>query len=937
MSTQSNPTPRKSAKAAKGTKTGAGAIPKDEEKISPEANASSGNGHANGFGGFANAKAEAYAREEEAREKKTEDELWGTDRKFLVELNPESVANRLHGRVIKDSSGFDISFPDPFAGQNEEDYDDDDGGNAYGPPARKCVLSYSPGRPYGFDLYTPPGANFKRIRQLIIDKLLLKETSKLRGKERKTLEDKTAEYVSARKREQRAYFDDMKALYWDRAKAITSDDPAGKYLNVTRGAPLPEIDDALRYLPGTRVTEGRHKGILTDPAYMIGMAFDQETDEERLFHFTIIDSNGRNTDFKCGRYTVKRRHTKCGNLGYIPLRKGSYKMLAVGEGLETTLSAFKIPELDGMAVWSLLSARGMAKLPVRPEFDGIVLVQDWEPPDPKSGETIGPGQLAAEECAQRWLKAGKTVQILKPIKPDGVDKWDLNDVINAKGFAPGVGYVVEDFTGLPPDKLDFIHANGKFVLNDTNVKILIARCKEVARLLSYNEFYDGVMITGPLPGKKPHGRYPRPVDDDDCLALLEFVQQTGRFEKAKKELVCTGMEMFARDNRVHPLREYLRGLKWDGTPRIDMALHDYLGVRDDAGSRLISKIFFLSMIHLAMDDICKVDESLTLIGTEAMFKSTFLRILASDEYFSDCLPSLAGNAQMKEAQEHLQAYWLVELQEGASIKNAEAEKIKLFLSIQEDAYRTPYGHRTAKHPRHTGIAISTNDHEFFRDRTGNRRFLPVVVAEAFAPTGEHMDKLREDRDQLWAEAYHRAMVLNEIYYSTHEEDEKLLRPLQEKHRAIEAWEEQFLDDIREALEREDVLIWADDLRVYFMDMKTRFGRLVPKGEYLTVLRKKGWTNEKRRRIKVWDKRKGKVVSSANPDAYCWSFAGYEGKSIERVLAYVKGKLDEPGMWDRAKTWFRPTPPEAGGDKPGTNYDAEPSVWDAPDEPDEDET
>jgi hypothetical protein len=867
------------------------------------------------------------ARETEARENKTEDELWGTDRRFLVELNPESVANRLHGRVIKANNGFDISFPNPFAEQNEEDDDDDDGGDAYGPRARMCVLSYDPDKPHGFGLYAPPGANFKRIRQYIIDKLLLKETSKLRGKEREALEEKTAKYVSDRQREYRDYFENTKELYWEQAKPVTPDDPAGKYLNVTRGAPLPEIDDALRYLPGREIAEGKHKGEMSEPAYMIARALDQETDEELFFHFTIIDRHGQNTAFKCpaSSRTIKKRHTKCGSIGYVPLRPGTYKMAAIGEGLETTLSAFKIPELDGMAVWSALSAKSLARFPVRPDLDGVALLWDWEPPEPNSKHAAGPGQRAVEKTAQRWLKAGKEVFIVKPIKPDGEERWDLNDVINAKDFAPGVGYIYEKFTGLPPDRQEFVKDGaGKFVLNDVNVKILIGRCPEVASLLSYNELYGDMMITGPFPGQTPCGPYPRPVKERDCRALAAFVQQVGLFEKAGEDRVYIGMQMFAETKCVHPLREYLEGVKWDGTPRIDTALRDYLGVVDEDYERKASGNLFKSGVARVMFPGCQSDESAVLVGPEATFKSSFCRILAGDEYFSDCMPSLGG-FQIKDAQDHLQTNWIVEIAEGESFKKAEAERIKNFLSIRNDKYRKAYGHRDESHPRHCIFIITTNEYELFKSRTGNRRLVPVKVGEMFKPTAEHMRKLEENRDQLWAEAVHRVMALREEHFSQ-PEDREMFVERQKAHRDVEYWESEFLRDFKgkDMLTRRGVAIFPSDLADYFRDNRQRFTKQVPAKDYNTVLRNEGWTY-KSRNIKIAKRDKkgevvfdkdGAVVTVLAPNTVtCWALDRPEGGAIGKRFNYTPETESAPGTWTEVDTWTRASKEDDETDAP----------------------
>ena len=240
---------------------------------------------------------------------------------------------------------------------------------------------------------------------------------------------------------------------------------------------------------------------------------------------------------------------------------------------------------------------------------------------------------------------------------------------------------------------------------------------------------------------------------------------------------------------MHPLRDYLENLKWDGVSRVDTLFSDYLGVVDSRYSRLVSSIFLKSAVRRVMEPGCKAEQSPVLVGPQALFKSTVLQILAGDEYFSDGLPSL--NGQLKEALEHLQQFWFVEVAEGSSFRNADADRLKNFLSMRQDPYRTPYGRRTAKHPRHTVLPISTNNPTPLKDDTGARRFMAMNTGEAFAPTKEHMARLRENRDQIWAEAFHRVMTLGEIWH-TEGDDNKLFAEVQERFREIDACEDAFV-------------------------------------------------------------------------------------------------------------------------------------------------
>ncbi|MCH7944911.1 MAG: hypothetical protein IIC73_02695, partial [Armatimonadetes bacterium] len=91
----------------------------------------------------------------------------------------------------------------------------------------------------------------------------------------------------------------------------------------------------------------------------------------------------------------------------------------------------------------------------------------------------------------------------------------------------------------------------------------------------------------------------------------------------------------------------------------------------------------------------------------------------------------------------------IELQELDSFNKAETTKLKAFFSSRVDNYRPPYGRRNMDFPRQCVFSGTTNQAEYFKDSTGNLRFLPVFVRKLIGP------RLIEDRDQLWAEAVYR--------------------------------------------------------------------------------------------------------------------------------------------------------------------------------------
>jgi Toprim domain len=93
--------------------------------------------------------------------------------------------------------------------------------------------------------------------------------------------------------------------------------------------------------------------------------------------------------------------------------------LCIGEGLESTLAGRQI----GYApAWALGSAGAIRRFPVLSGIDAITLLRE--------SDKTGANKCACNECARRWLAAGKECTLIEPELCG-----DLNDVLN-KGRRP---------------------------------------------------------------------------------------------------------------------------------------------------------------------------------------------------------------------------------------------------------------------------------------------------------------------------------------------------------------------------------------------------------------------------------------------------------------------------------------------------------------------
>ena len=252
---------------------------------------------------------------------------------------------------------------------------------------------------------------------------------------------------------------------------------------------------------------------------------------------------------------------------------------------------------------------------------------------------------------------------------------------------------------------------------------------------------------------KPLGWYrdsPTLTDVDVKYLLLYFEEHYGLTVEKK---IIDAVTVVANENRYHPVCDFLNALQWDGTERIRFCLHHFLGSDTDDYTYEALKLFLLGAISRAFQPGCKFEVMLCLVGGQGAGKSTFFRLLAvNDDWFSDDLKKLDDENVYRKMQGH----WIIEMSEMIATANAKSiEEIKSFLSKQKETYKVPYETHPADRLRQCVFAGTTNRQDFLpRDRTGNRRFIPVPVDAELAEV-HILDNEAESRvyiDQLWAEA-----------------------------------------------------------------------------------------------------------------------------------------------------------------------------------------
>lgn len=311
-----------------------------------------------------------------------------------------------------------------------------------------------------------------------------------------------------------------------------------------------------------------------------------------------------------------------------------------------------------------------------------------------------------------------------------------------------------------------------------NIRLILENDPLLAGKLAFDDFTKQPAITASLPWRKVEkGKSDlwSNADDQDLRTYLDITWQI-RFGVGKIDDVLGGV---MRANTFHPVLDYLDSLTWDGIPRVETLLVEYLGAEDTPYVRAVTRKVLAGAVARVKQPGCKFDYMLTLVGPQGIGKSMLFNKLGG-AWFSDSLMSVHG----KEAYEALHGVWIMEMGELAATRKAEVEAIKQFLSKQSDRYRVAYGKRAEEFKRQCIFVGTTNEHDFLKDKTGNRRFWPVRVSwEGMTKTWRMLDK--DTVDQIWAEAVRLYLKGEELFLS--DDIERAAREEQEYHTEESPW------------------------------------------------------------------------------------------------------------------------------------------------------
>lgn len=238
--------------------------------------------------------------------------------------------------------------------------------------------------------------------------------------------------------------------------------------------------------------------------------------------------------------------------------------------------------------------------------------------------------------------------------------------------------------------------------------------------------------------------------------------------------------LVGHNNPYHPVKEYLAGLTWDGTPRIDTWLTRYCGAHDTPFARVAGKKWLVSAVARIQQPGVKVDHMLVLEGEQGIAKSSVPDVLGG-RWYTDGMPTLEN----KDAALVAASYWIIEIAEMRGLLKSTNDAANNFLTQREDRFRPPYGRSLVAFPRQCVFLGTVNPDGcgYLSDPTGGRRYWPIHCPERI-----RIDDLRRDRDQIWAEAM-KAYMDGCTWWPDTEQMREQAKEEQAKRKTSEPWDE----------------------------------------------------------------------------------------------------------------------------------------------------
>ena len=214
------------------------------------------------------------------------------------------------------------------------------------------------------------------------------------------------------------------------------------------------------------------------------------------------------------------------------------------------------------------------------------------------------------------------------------------------------------------------------------------------------------------------------------------------------QAMLDGMETFFSERSYNPVMEYMEraASNWDGRKRINQMLQVYLGADDNPLISKIAEMWLVGAVAKVYDPFVKFDYVLDLVGGQGVGKTSLLQKLGG-KWYTDSVTDFAN----KDNYDIMLKSLIVNDDEMVASNRMSFAETKAFISKTSLRFRKPYMKRTEEFAKNFVLARTTNQKEYLKDKTGERRFLPVL-ANIEKQKKHPMEIEPETIEQIWGEA-----------------------------------------------------------------------------------------------------------------------------------------------------------------------------------------
>lgn len=214
------------------------------------------------------------------------------------------------------------------------------------------------------------------------------------------------------------------------------------------------------------------------------------------------------------------------------------------------------------------------------------------------------------------------------------------------------------------------------------------------------------------------------------------------------QAMLDGMETFFSERSYNPVMEYMEKAaeNWDGRKRINQMLQVYLGAEDIDLVSKIAEMWLVGAVAKVYEPYAKFDYVLDLVGGQGVGKTSLLQKLGG-EWYTDAVTDFAN----KDNYDIMLKALIVNDDEMVASNRMSFAETKAFISKTSLRFRKPYMKRTEEFAKNFVLARTTNQKEYLKDKTGERRFLSVM-ADTSRQKKHPMEIEPETVEQIWGEA-----------------------------------------------------------------------------------------------------------------------------------------------------------------------------------------